>query len=195
MKNFLLQTAALLSIPVLLFNYFSGLVALIWMAILGKWLLIGAGIVSIFVSHFIIGLAMIPAVGLQAIGFAFAKKRIKILAILFLYLGTILNMAVISFWVAFVYFFGLSNVSSTNELLPVMIGAYSVSIGPILFMASKETDNLGTIYMTYFISLGCFLNTILISFFNYDLLSAMIIFLILMSVCLNIMFYDAWSKI
>jgi hypothetical protein len=62
-------------------------------------------------------------------------------------------------------------------------------------MANQEKDSPATATLTFFTSLGCFFNTILISFFGFTLFSTSIIFLICMSICLNIMFFDAYDKI
>lgn len=76
-----------------------------------------------------------------------------------------------------------------------MLWANGVAIGPIYYMANQEKDSPATVNLTFFTSLGCFFNTILISFFGFTLLSTSIIFLICMSICLNIMFFDAYDKI
>jgi hypothetical protein len=50
----------LASIPVMLLNFWGGIVGGIWLAILGKWDLIGLGIVSMLISSFGLGLALTP---------------------------------------------------------------------------------------------------------------------------------------
>lgn len=196
MKKFFENLAIITSIPITYLNAFSGIVSFVWLGIIGNWFLVAAGIVSIFISSLIIGFAMMPALGVQVVGVKLLEKKQKLLGIICFYLATIMNMAVISFWVLYVYYFGLINISSQSHILPVTIWAYSVSVGPINYMASKEgPDSIATFYMTFFTSLGCLLNTILISFFDWSLFNSMVVFLICMSICLNIMFYDAYYKI
>ena len=138
---------------------------------------------------------MIPATLVQLLAFKAYEKKQVFLCVVGCYLGTLMNMFIFFCWVTYVYYFGLSNVTSKSELLPIMLWANGVAIGPIYYMANQEKESPATATLTFFISLGCFFNTILISFFGFTLLSTSIIFLICMSICLNIMFFDAYDKI
>ena len=151
MKKFFENLAIIISIPITYLNAFSGIVSFVWLGIIGNWFLVIAGIVSIFISSLIIGFAMMPALGVQVVGTKLLEKRQKLLGIICFYVATLMNMAVISFWVLYVYYFGLINISSQSHILPVTIWAYSVSVGPINYMASKEgSESIATIYMTFF---------------------------------------------
>jgi len=195
-KKFFENLAVGVSIPITYLNAFSGIISFVWLGIIGNWFLVISGIAAIFISHFLLGFAMLPALGVQVAGVKLFEKKQKFLGIVCFYLATILNMAVISFWVLYVYYYGLINIFSQSHIFPVTLWAYSVSIGPINYMASKEgSESIATLYMTFFTSVGCFFNTILISFFGWSLFDAMIVFLICMSICLNIMFYDSYYKV
>ena len=183
-----------LGLPVTYLNVFAGIVAFVWLIILGKWFLITVSILALF-SHFILGLIMIPATLVQVMAFKAYEKKQIFLCVIGCYLGTLMNMFIFFCWITYVYYFGLTNVTSESELLPIMLWANGVAIGPIYYMARQERESTGTEILTFFTSLGCFFNTILISFFDFTLLSTSIIFLICMSICLNIMFFDAYDKI
>jgi len=49
--------------------------------------------------------------------------------------------------------------------------------------------------MTLSITLGCILMTTLMSFFQFSLISAAMVYLGCMTICVNVMFYDAYEKI
>ena len=194
LKKLFDDVAVLLSVPVIYLNVFAGIIAFVWLIILGKWFLIVVSIVALF-SHYLLGILMMPATLVQLFAFKAYEKKQVFLCVVGCYLGTLMNMFIFFCWVTYVYYFGLSNVTTKSELLPIMLWANGVAIGPIYFMARQEKDSPATATLTFFTSLGCFFNTILISFFGFTLLSTSIIFLICMSICLNIMFFDAYNKI
>ena len=194
LKKLFNDIAVLLSVPVIYLNLFAGIIAFVWLIILGKWFLIVVSIVALF-SHYLLGILMMPATLVQLLAFKAYEKKQVFLCIVGCYLGTLINMFIFFCWVTYVYYFGLSNVTSKSELLPIMLWANGVAIGPIYYMANQEKNSPATVTLTFFTSLGCFFNTILISFFGFTLLSTSIIFLICMSICLNIMFFDAYDKI
>lgn len=193
LRRFFDNLIVLLGLPVIYLNVFAGIIAFVWLIILGKWFLIGVSIFALF-SHYLLGILMIPAAFIQLLAFKAYEKKYVFLCVVGCYLGTLINMFIFFCWVTYVYYFGLSNVISKSELLPIMLWANGIAIGPIYYMAKQEKDSPATTTLTFFTSLGCFFNTLLISFFGFTLLSASIIFLICMSICLNIMFFDAYGK-
>ena len=193
-KKIFNDIAVLLSVPVIYLNVFAGIIAFVWLIILGKWFLIVVSIVALF-CHYLLGILMMPATLVQLLAFKAYEKKQVFLCVVGCYLGTLMNMFIFFCWVTYVYYFGLSNVTSKSEILPIMLWANGVAIGPIYYMANQEKDSPATTTLTFFTSLGCFFNTILISFFGFTLLSTSIIFLICMSICLNIMFFDVYDKI
>ena len=59
MKAFLKLVNAL-AVPIGLITGFGGVVAEIWLAILGEWGLIGYGVLTLACGHFGLGMAMMP---------------------------------------------------------------------------------------------------------------------------------------
>jgi hypothetical protein len=183
------------SIPLLFVNTFGGIVALIWLIIIGGYgFLIGAGILSFFFSAFGLALLMLPATGLQVLGFKLIQKDQKILGLILMYLANLILVSVFSAWILYVYYFGLVNVQSESDLLPVMLWCYGVATGPIQWMASKEGgDSISTQIMTFFISLGCLSMTIMISFFYINVVTSMIVLILCMFFSVNLMAYEAYK--
>ena len=191
MKNFLAQLAVLVSFPILLINSFGGIIAFVWLIFESEWTLIIQGIVAFFVSSLGLALALLPAFGVALIGMFFYKMKIKILAYPIFYISTLLSIAVISIWTFFVFSYALDNSSPETSLIPITLWAYGVAVGPIQYMASKEgSENVGAQLLTTFSSLGSLWMVFAISFLDYELLTAMWGFLISMTICLNIMFFD-----
>ena len=198
MKNFLAQLAALLSLPILLINSFGGIIAFVWLIFESEWTLIIQGIVAFFVSSLGLALALLPAFGVALIGMFFYKMKIKILAYPIFYISTLLNIAVISIWTFSIFNYALVNSSPETSLIPITLWAYGVSVGPIQYMTSREGDmaskdggnNVGATILTTFTTLGSLWMVFAINFLGHDLETAMWGFLILMTVYLNIIFFD-----
>ena len=198
MKIFLSQLATLLSLPVLFINSFGGIIAFVWLIFESEWTLIIQGIVAFFVSSLGLALALLPAFGVALIGMFFYKMKIKILAYPIFYISTLLSIAVISIWTLFVFSYALDNSSPETSLIPITLWAYGVAVGPIQYMTSREGymaskdggNNVGATILTTFTTLGSLWMVFAINFLGHDLETAMWGFLILMTVYLNIIFFD-----
>ena len=176
---------------ILFINSFGGIIAFVWLIFESEWTLIIQGVIAFFVSSLILAIAFLPAVGVSLVGMFFYKIKIKILAYPIFYISTLLNIAVISIWTFFVFNYALVNSSSETSLIPITLWAYGVAVGPIQYMASKEgSENVGALLLTTFSALGSLWMVFAISFLGYELLTAMWGFLISMTICLNIMFFD-----
>jgi len=178
-------------------NTFGGIVALIWLIVLGDyWFLIGSGIFALFFSSFGLAILMLPSTGIQMLGIKLLEKKNNILGFAAMYLGNLLLLLAFSAWILYVYYFGLMNTQSRSDLFPVMLWCYGVATGPIFWMASKEgKDSIGTQIMSFFISLGCVSMTFLISFFNFSLFSGLLVFILFVFLSVNLMFYEAYKEI
>ena len=190
-KKFLAQLAVLVFLPIFFINLFGGIIAFVWLIFESEWTLIIQGIVAFFVSSLGLALALLPAFGVALIGMFFYKMKIKILAYPIFYISTLLSIAVISIWTFFVFSYALDNSSPETSLIPITLWAYGVAVGPIQYMASKEgSENVSSQLLTTFSTLGSLWMVFAISFLGHELLTAMRGFLISMTICLNIMFFD-----
>jgi hypothetical protein len=183
-------------VPIMFINTFGGIVALIWLIILGDyWFLIGSGIFALFFSSFGLAILMLPSTGIQMIGIKLLEKKNNFLGFAAMYLGNLLLLLAFSAWILYVYYFGLVNTQNKSDLFPIMLWCYGVATGPIFWMASKEgKDSIGTQIMSFFISLGCVSMTILISFFNFSLFSGLLVFIFFVFLSVNLMFYEAYKE-
>ena len=85
----------------------------------------------------------------------FFDKNIKFLAWPIMYLATICTMVVISYWVYYIYIYGLSAAKGPISIIPVALWCYAVAVGPIQYMASKEPpESIGTNLITIFTTIG-----------------------------------------
>ncbi len=80
----------------LVLNSLGGIVSGIWLAILGEWGAIGIGLVLVFVSTGVLGVALLPATGLAVAAYAARRSRAGLL-----FLGLLSNLyiaALITVW-------------------------------------------------------------------------------------------------
>ena len=125
-----------LAFPILILNSFGGIIAGVWLAILGRWWAIGWGFASVFAPT-VLGLAMMPGVAFGAPAALLAEKGRTVLAFPLVLLSLIYTAAVITVWCLFVLFFFMSR-SSGGDFWPLQIWSYVVAITPLAYMTQSE---------------------------------------------------------
>lgn len=123
----------IISEPLIILNVFGGLGGAIWLAILGQWSLLGIGILSMFFSARVIGIATMPGTGIALLGAPFLEKRAWLLGFLFLLAGSIFEACVIAAWCLAVIVFVLGK-AGPEATLPALLWAYGIAIGPLSYM-------------------------------------------------------------
>ena len=132
--------AAAIAVPLGLLNMLGGLIAGIWLAILGNWSVIGYGLLALFISSFILGLAMLPGLLFAAPALALHQTRHKIGFYFFSFLGASYTMAVLTAWCMAVLFL-LVRQAESNSIIPILLWSYGIATGPIAWMARKEMQS------------------------------------------------------
>jgi hypothetical protein len=133
-------------VPLMILNIFGGIASGIWLAILGEWGGIGAGLLASIGGAFFCSLLLIPGmiVTFPAIFLMDKGGIFKVLGFLFGMVGLIWTYVVMSGWgiFSFNYFVNRSDASS---YIPYLIWAYGVAIGPWAYMASKEANGFSAV--------------------------------------------------
>jgi hypothetical protein len=125
------------SIPLMLLNVFGGVIAGVWLAILGKWGTIIGGICLMIASTWLIGLALMPSWLFLMPAAYFAERRKTVLFAFFGALGSAYTLALVTVWCCSVLFVFL-NKATASDFLPRVLWSYGVAIGPWGYMASKD---------------------------------------------------------
>jgi hypothetical protein len=160
-----------------LFNALGGLIAGIWLMILGEWKAIGMGLVFVLGGSFAIGIAMMPGLILALPMVFFEKHKIKIGMYLFGLFSLAYTYFVLSVWsIACLLYF--SNMAKESSYTPMLIWGYGVALGPIVFLASKERDNEYTAFAVLTISICLVLSLLKLLIFDTKLNGLPFIFLI-----------------
>ena len=182
--------AAALSIPLALLNMLGGIVAGIWLAILGKWGIIGYGIAALFVSGFGLGIAMMPGLLFAAPAAALHEKGNKLGFRFFCFLGALYTVAVLTAWcIAVLYFFARQ--ADSGSIIPILLWSYGVATGPIAWMAQKEAQGGGgeeAMISTFFAQVAYVIVVLAVLFFRVSLVDVTILFGVIMVVGLIFQF-------
>lgn len=170
---------AIVTLPLMALNMVGGIVAFIWLAILGQWAFIIGGVLYIFLGYWFVSLMLMPGmIFLLPINYFNEKKNAVGLA-----LFGLLNLAYVFVIIAVSSFYitqtFTDNLTGSN-LVPLLIWSYSVAIAPWTYMASKEgrSDSAfdGTTTTLYFSQIGLIITLILVGFFHKSLLESFYIF-------------------
>ena len=183
MKNLILIFSTVLIIPLYFINLSSGVIGGLWLIfIYGNWgtplFSFGVSMIAPFVLSFPLMISLIFAIPAF---YVYSKLGIigKLLSFPLMILSGLTSWIIFSFWGLFVfsYAIGLSGINSP-DFIPHLLIAYSVSVSPWQYMASKEPrDNYGIILPLTFTQVGAATNLVLIGFFSIDLVIAGLIYL------------------
>ena len=135
--------------PLMFLNIIGPVIAGLWLAVLGRWGLIGWGVLIVGLGTTCLWLAMIPGWLLGMPGVRFISRGRYGLAAMFMSAAGLYDIAVITMWcVGVLTFFGLR--ADATPLLPVLVWSYSVATAPISHMAKGEDPSSVRTWATEF---------------------------------------------
>jgi hypothetical protein len=177
-----------LAIPIMILNILGGIVAGIWLAILGQWGTIGAGILIFFVSTWLLGFVIMPSMLLVASA-ALCEERGKTFGFIsFVALGNLYVLAVITIWCCCILFLFVRD-ATESSIIPRLLWSYGLATGPWAYMAGKDAEGGGgfaSMLGTFLGQLAYITIMILVLFTSIALLTAIKVFAGFMAVALVI---------
>lgn len=183
--------------PLIILNALGGLISGIWLAVLGMWDIIWFGIISLFISHFIIAFALMPAMlFLAPAAYFLTKKNLFATAIgwLLMSLSLFYTFGLITIWcVGILYNF--TKMATPASIIPLLIWSYGVALGPWMFLAAKEQqsgDGEGSIFPVFFAEISYIVSILMILFLEITLRDVLIVFAIIMGVAMVIQLVIAY---
>lgn len=173
------KLAAALAVPLGLLNMLGGIVAGIWLAILGKWGIIGYGVAALFVSGLGLGIAMMPGLLLFAAPAAVLHLKGNKLGFYFFgFLGALYSVAVITAWcIAVLYFFVRQ--ANSDSIIPILLWSYGVATTPMGLLTQKEMQGgggVGSMIATFFAQVAYVIVILAVLFLSVSLLDVIILF-------------------
>lgn len=146
------------TLPLMVINMVGGIVSAIWLLFLGKWALVGWGIVT---SIFGVGILRF----IVLLGFVFTRPGLALLAredglrtfsYPFLFLGLAWTYTVMCVWALGVFIFVTADAYGA-EMIPSSIWAYTIATVPWAAMAQRDAQggNDASSTSTIFLQVGC----------------------------------------
>jgi hypothetical protein len=129
----------ILVLPFMILNVFGVLSGAIWLAVLGKWSVLGIGLLGMFGAASSIGLALLPGalINMTAVPFL-GKRRLWFLGFPFLLARSIYSDAVIGAWCLAVIILIVKK-AGADTTLPALLWAYGVAISPLSYMTQRSS--------------------------------------------------------
>ena len=173
--------AKLAMMPLVFLNIFSGIIAFIWLAVVGEWSIIGYGVLGLLVGHFVISILLMPGIIFMLPLPFFFSKGLSFLGLIFGIVNLVYTNIIFCFWCIGSFFFFGTQITDSSIFIPLVLWSYNVAIGPINYLASKEPND-GTQLVNFFVQIACSCLIIQIIFFNSNLLDSLILFAIIMCI-------------
>ena len=126
-----------LILPFTLVTVCGVVVGVVWLAILGKWSVLGNGLFLILGSVPVLMLARSPEIVIGLCARPFLQRRRWSCGFLLLWLGMLYSDAIVSVWCLTVVVFFVK-AAGINATLPALLLAYGVTISPLLYMTSMD---------------------------------------------------------
>lgn len=174
----LLGLVTALSIPLLILNMLGGIVSGIWLAILGEWGAVASGILSFFISTWLVVFALMPVM-LFAAPASYCAQRGKTLGLVcFSALGSLYILALVTVWCCAMLFLFVQD-ATPSSLIPRLIWSYGVATTPWAYLASKEQAPQGkaaSTFVTFLAELAYLVIMVLVIVTHVTLLGAIKVF-------------------
>lgn len=183
---------ALVLMPI---NMLGGIVAGIWLAILGEWGSIGYGLMFGIGGAFLIGLAMMPGMLFAGPAVMLHEKGNRFGFYTFGFLSTLYQVAVLSTWCMFILFF-FAKRADASSAIPLLLWSYGAATGPIAYLAQKDLQS-GNEYATisaFFSQAGFLLVAIVILVARPSNLTVLLIFGAVMLIAMLFQLASAFSQ-
>lgn len=130
----------LVMVALIVVNLLGGLVAGIWLAVLGEWQTIFLGFALSFAMPWAWMIASIPTMAIAGIAMGKADRTSDASPPLMLVVpGALYTNSLICAWVLLCFWF-FANRIDDNPTAPFLLWAYSTTMSPLAYMASKERD-------------------------------------------------------
>lgn len=178
---------ALLSLPLMLLNFFGVIVGIVWLMVLGEWRPLGVALFAIFAGVVACSFALMPGLLVTAPALMMHEKggAARIASYPLMFLGLAWTFAVMCAWALwwFAYYFHIANLSS---LVPMMLVAYGVATSPWSYMAQKEAQggNDQSAFTLFFLQIACAVIFVMSALVRVPPLTSGIVFLSIMAFAL-----------
>lgn len=142
LQNGLISILTPLIFPIMILNIFGGIVAGIWLAILGEWGNIIQGIGFIVFSGLLISFALMPGLLFSGPAIIAMERGKKILGVFLGFLSVLYTYALITIWCIWIMRLFVSS-ATESTIIPLLIWSYEVALAPWVWLAIKDQQGGG----------------------------------------------------
>ena len=174
---------------------FGGIVAGIWLAILGQWGSIGYGLLMLVGAGFLLWITMMPGMLLEAQATAFAEEGDKLTFYFLVFLRTLYPFAVLTLWCVLALNF-FARRADSSSIIPMLFWSYGVATSPIAWLAQRDLQSFKEYAMisTLFAQVAYLLVVLAVLFVGASAWEVLVLFGIVMLVGLAIQFRIAFLE-
>ncbi|HVY88472.1 MAG TPA: hypothetical protein VG942_06360, partial [Hyphomonadaceae bacterium] len=132
---------AVVMLPLVILNFLGGIAGAVWLAILGRWDLVGAGIAYAIAGPLLLSLPLM-------LGMAFALPAMKavehnniVAGILLAVISCVWNAAIMTASAVTVFVYIMKDYDPSHPIWPYLLLAYGTAMGPWAFLARKDAQS------------------------------------------------------
>ena len=155
-----------------------GIVSGIWLAILGEWEMIGYGIVILFSSIIILGIAMLLGMMFVIPVAKLYEKGHKSAVILLAFMRNLYIISVLTLWCLCILIWYVSK-SNVHSMAPLILWSYGIATGPIAWMAHRDwktARNECAMILAFSAQIAYILSMMHMLYFHVKILNVIILF-------------------
>lgn len=156
---------SLVILPLVILIAFGGVIAGIWLAILGEWLLVVVGLCLIIGGPFILNIPLAVTMTFASLGLKFLEEGNRRLAIPLIILNGIATYGIIIMWCTIILFYFGDYINDKNYI-PLLLWIHEVATIAWVYMARWELHNQQTVMSLLFIQIGVVV--MLIGYVGFD---------------------------
>ncbi len=146
-----------LTLPLMILNFFGGIVSGIWLLVLHRWSDFGFGIGILFLGSFLISILLLPSIALTVPGIRLMETGQVMSGAIVGLLGSAWTYLVMIAWCVTVFTFLIRH--ADGHIWPYVLWAYANATGPWTYAASRENQNDDgpsmSFIATFFAQLAC----------------------------------------
>lgn len=143
MKKLFLALLKISMASLWLFNFFTGIVGAIWLIFTGGWSLVILGLLYGVVMPWAYTIASLPTWIFIPLITKVSEKGMRLAVSILCFIISGYNNFIFSIWVIFIFSL-LVNQYTHYPLIALLLWGYSVVMGPVGYMASKEGPDAGS---------------------------------------------------
>lgn len=176
--------------PIMVLNIIGGILGGIWLAFRGEWRLIIIGFIWAMISPWVLSVLMLPNLGIAMAVTRFLQKKWALYILGFISTSYTNFLVVVTCMGSMAFCLSRKYGGVDFSVIPYLLWAWGMGLGPWQYFASKERDNEFTGISLFFASILYFI--VLMSVFFPPVLAALGVLLFWGGMVLALPIFNIW---